>query len=344
LASETLISTKYENLYFIKKDGVFHHFIRFQYNGTNYKRKVSIGKSHKDAYRDALALKDKIIKTSDSNKTVTFYMLYRKMVETNKSRMYKRFEKNTNSMYVKHFTSFSNRLIETISLQELQEFINDKIDNYAMATVYQIRRMLIDVYSVSSVQNIAYKIEIPKFDNTVFFDIHIDDARRLYKAILNYPDQIYRSLFLFGIQGRRKAEIAYMRWCDIDIKNKRYYVRPEINKARQHSIYELSDEQIETIKQIPCDREYIHTNEVGKPLYFFSKRWKRLLSDNGIQDMRFHDLRHMLGCLAINEGFSEEYIAKALGHTTTAMVKRYSRMKDSKAYNVTSKLNEILKG
>jgi len=102
------------------------------------------------------------------------------------------------------------------------------------------------------------------------------------------------------------------------------------------------EEQIKVLEQLPKISDFVHNNELGRPLYYFQKRWKKLLKDNELNDMRFHDLRHMLGCLAINEGFSEEYIAKALGHTTTAMVKRYSRLKDTKATNVVDAIRRLL--
>lgn len=337
-----MLATKYENLYYEQKNGTLHHYIRFMHNGQAIKRKVSAGLSHKDAYRLSLTIKDKALEENLVDKKWTIDMLVKKLIASKKSRMYTRYEKNTLSLYNTHFSQFFNRYIETISLQELQKHINSKLETFAHATAYQIKRLWIEIYKMEKINNIARQIEIPKFDNTVYFDIHIDDARRLYKAILDYPDLVYQSIFLFGIQGRRKGEIAYLKWSDVDFKNKCYFIRAENNKARKLTIYSLMEEQIDILMQLPRTSHYIHSNQKGKPLYFFQKRWKKLLIDNQLENMRFHDLRHMLGCLAINEGFSEEYIAKALGHTTTAMVKRYSRVKDAKATDVVNAVKRLL--
>jgi len=159
-------------------------------NGQSFKRKVSVGLSHKDAYRVLLTIKDKVLQENFHDEKWRIDMLVQKLIVSKKSRMYARFEKNTLSLYHKHFAQFFNRYIETITLQELQEHINSEFHEYAHATVYQVKRLWIELYKAGRINNIARQIEIPKFDNTVYFDIHIDDARRLYKAILNYPDNL----------------------------------------------------------------------------------------------------------------------------------------------------------
>lgn len=339
-----MLATKYENLYYEQRQGTLHHYIRFMQNGKPFKRKVSVGLSHKEANKIALSMRKQIEQNSLNTNDETIEVLFRKMVNQKKHFMYSRFEKNSNSLF-KHLAVISKHTINSLKLDDLQTIINQGLNNqFSPASMFQIKRLLIDIYSIAKVENVARKIEIPKFDNTVYFDIHIDDARRLYKAILNYPDLVYRSIFLFGVQGRRKAEIAYLKWSDLDLKNKRYFIRPENNKARRLVSYSLMDEHIEILEQLSRESEFVHINEKGKPLYYFQQRWKKFLKDNQLNDMRFHDLRHMLGCLAINEGFSEEYIAKALGHTTTAMVKRYSRLKDSSATMVTTSIQNLLTG
>lgn len=339
-----MLATKYENLYYEQHQGAIHHYIRFMKNGKSFKRKVSVGLSHKEANKIALNMREDIEKNYTNVQNETIEVLYHKMLNQKKHFMYTRFEKNSNSLF-KNLNIIATRTIHSLSISDLQALINERLQNkLSPSSVYQLKRLLIDIYSVSSSENIARKLEIPKFDNTVYFDIHIDDARRLYKAILDYPDLVYRSIFLFGIQGRRKGEIAYLKWSDLDLKNQRYFIRPENNKARRLVSYSLMDEQIKILEQLSHEKDFIHINENGKPLYYFQKRWKKLLKDNLIDDMRFHDLRHMLGCLAINEGFSEEYIAKALGHTSTVMVKRYSRLKDSCATMVTTSIHNILIG
>lgn len=341
---KTLISTKYSNLYYYKQDGVYHHFLRFYHDGKSYKKKISIGRTHKDAYNIALKTKARILEDKANKEIETFGNLFRRMVAKAKHYKDKQYEYNVTSMFNKHFDAFKDKQLHTITLDELQDFINDKLEQLSVSSAFQLKRIIIDTYKQSKVvENLGNFIVLPKTDNARYFDMPIDDAKKLYKAINSYPDVIYRSLFMFGLYGRRKGEIAYLQWDDIDLKNKRYYIRPEISKTRTHAIYNLTDEHVKTINQIPVQSDYIHVNLNNKPLYYFSKRWRKLLKDIGVEYIRFHDLRHLIGYIAVNEGYSLEQIGKALGHKSTQTTKRYSRVKEEMASVVVNAVHDILK-
>lgn len=340
----TLISTKYSNLYYYKRDGVYHHFLRFYYNGKSYKRKISIGRTHKDAFNIALEIKARIIEDKTKRELFTFGNLFHRMVAKAKHFKDKQYEYNVKAVFNKHFDCFKDRQLHTITLDELQDFINDKLETLSVSSAFQMKRIIIDTFKESkTTENIGNFIVLPKLDNARYFDMQLEDARKLYKAILEYPDAIYRSVFMFGLYGRRKGEIAYLQWSDIDLRNKRYYIRPELSKTRTHAIYDLTDEHIKTISEIPHTSDYIHTNSNNKPLYYFSKRWHRLLRDIDIEYIRFHDLRHLIGYIAVNEGYSLEQIGKALGHKSTQTTRRYSRVKEETAKVIVDAVHNVLK-
>jgi site-specific recombinase XerD len=55
-----------------------------------------------------------------------------------------------------------------------------------------------------------------------------------------------------------------------------------------------------------------------------------------MHSMRLHDIRHLIGYLAINNGHTLEQIGYVLGHASTATTKRYSNMKSKGAASVLS--------
>ena len=55
-----MLAIKYENLYYEQRQGTFHHYIRFMKNGKPFKRKVSVGLSHKEANKIALSIREQI--------------------------------------------------------------------------------------------------------------------------------------------------------------------------------------------------------------------------------------------------------------------------------------------
>ena len=52
--------------------------------------------------------------------------------------------------------------------------------------------------------------------------------------------------------------------------------------------------------------------------------------------MRLHDIRHLIGLVGINSGYSLELIGAVLGQTSTATTRRYSNMKSDNVKQVLS--------
>jgi len=58
------------------------------------------------------------------------------------------------------------------------------------------------------------------------------------------------------------------------------------------------------------------------------KYWRIACDAAGLQDVRFHDLRHSAASYLAMSGASLMDIAATLGHKTLAMVKRYSHLSE----------------
>ena len=59
----------------------------------------------------------------------------------------------------------------------------------------------------------------------------------------------------------------------------------------------------------------------------------------GIEDFRWHDLRHTAASYLAMGGASLAEIAEILGHKTLAMVKRYAHLSDSHVAGVVERMN-----
>jgi len=67
-----------------------------------------------------------------------------------------------------------------------------------------------------------------------------------------------------------------------------------------------------------------HGRKIDKPIVF-RKHWLKALVEAGIEDFRFHDLRHTAASYLAMNGATLAEIAEILGHKTLSMVKRYAR-------------------
>ena len=72
--------------------------------------------------------------------------------------------------------------------------------------------------------------------------------------------------------------------------------------------------------------------------------WETALKVAGIEDFRFHDLRHSAASYLAMNGASMAEIAEVLGHKTLQMVKRYSHLSEAHTAGVVARMNARIFG
>jgi len=72
--------------------------------------------------------------------------------------------------------------------------------------------------------------------------------------------------------------------------------------------------------------------------------WETALKRAGIENFRFHDLRHTTASYLAMNGATSGEIAAVLGHKTLAMVKRYAHLSDSHVAGVLERMNSKVFG
>jgi len=72
--------------------------------------------------------------------------------------------------------------------------------------------------------------------------------------------------------------------------------------------------------------------------------WKAALTKAGIEDFRFHDLRHSAASYLAMNGASLAEIAEVLGHKTLQMVKRYAHLSEAHTAGVVERMNKSIFG
>jgi integrase len=152
---------------------------------------------------------------------------------------------------------------------------------------------------------------------------------------------LLRALVLLAIStGARRGELIGLRWADVDLKAGRALVRETKNGEQRTLVLagRALDELRERKLQNSARSEYVFpaptvvlNPETGKPdldapYEWFDSHWQDALDVAGIEDFRFHDLRHTTASMLATQGASLLEIAEVLGHKTLAMVKRYSHL------------------
>ncbi len=142
-----------------------------------------------------------------------------------------------------------------------------------------------------------------------------DEIIQLIDACPSYMKPIVQCAVLSGM---RKGEILSLKWSQI--RNGFIYLRK--TKTKDPRQIPINNELHAVFRMIRKEQhlksEYVFTYN-GKPLDNIKKGFKATAVRAGIQDFRFHDLRHTFASQVIMRGGSLKDVQELLGHKTMTM-------------------------
>ncbi len=350
-----MTATKHEGLYYRKnKRNKKVFYARFKIEKKAYLRKLgeepdmSTSTAH-------LARIDMIAKmkggTVTNGKTIDH--LFEEYVESRRLALSDSWYYNINRNYEKHLKKVVGTMFpEQVKSQDVQRIINDMLQGnnekqrkYKPSTVKQIKDCMSGLYdylkkSGIDVHNIGRELMIPSFDNKIYFTISDDKAQKLFDEILNYKDLKWRSYFVWLLHGRRKMEVAQMRWEWLDFDSMTYRIPAEISKTTKDVIAPVTELLKDTLEKYGVKNNGYIFEGKGDSGFISATgidfQWRNIRSFAGLPKMRLHDIRHLIGYMGVNSGYSLEMIGAVLGHSSTVTTKRYSNMKSDSAKEVLS--------
>jgi integrase len=157
--------------------------------------------------------------------------------------------------------------------------------------------------------------------------------------------------------GMRRGEILKLKWNQV--KDGSIYLREtKTNEPRQIPI---NDEFATVFKKIRKEQglssEYVFTYKPNswklfvkgkgaeqikeRPLHRIEKRFHAALEKAGIEDFRFHDLRHTFASHLIMKGATLKEVQELLGHKDIKMTMRYAHLSQENKRKAINLLNEL---
>ncbi len=269
----------------------------------------------------------------------------------------------TNVGYYKNHIAprFGDREINTIHYIDYQKFSNDMLIDHKPKTVKNILVVLSTLYKYAKKMNyyngdnIVTYVELPRFDNKIYFTLSPDLQKRYIKAILGFQEPVYKDIFLFLLQGRRVKEVLDLKWEQIDLINSILYLPATHNKSKKNLSFELTDQIVNMLSEyydiaVQMQNSVYPTGHIflnprtQKKYSGIRKPWLRLLKRAGLPKMRIHDIRHLVATYCINElGISIEKVSHTLGHTNITTTQRYLNSKPQNAKIVIDTMMDSLK-
>ena len=283
------------------------------------------------------------------------YFKHSKMIHSDKT------YKTNQGFYNNHIkVVFGDLHVKDIKYSLVQSFADTLlVDKKAPKTVKNILTVLSNLLNLAIKdeiidKNVVHFVELPKFDNTRYFDYPVSIQKEFLKSMLSYDEPIYKDIFLFLFHGRRRNEVLSLEFSMIDFEQRLYKIPAKINKAKRNQSHKMTDILYARLYKhyaIACINQetkypkgFVFCNPFTLTRFYdLTKAWARFLDKNDLPEIRLHDIRHLIGTYTTNTlELPIEKISHTLGHTDIKTTQRYITKKpDSSKEILDSILNSI---
>lgn len=273
---------------------------------------------------------------------------------------YASYEMMATRIIIPYFETLNIKLKE-LTTEDIQEFYSAQLERVSANTVIHyhavIHRALKYAVKIKTIQsNPEVNVERPRKEKFIGSFYDKKEINTLFDIIQGHPLEV--AIKLAAFYGLRREEIIGLKWTAIDFENNTLTIQhtvTECNLDGKHievaSDTAKTDSSLRTMPLVTnframllakkekqehyrklCGRsyckeylDYIFVNEMGerwKPRYL-SDGFKRILEQNGLRRIRFHDLRHTCASLLLANNVPMKKIQEWLGHSdfsTTANI------------------------
>ena len=153
-------------------------------------------------------------------------------------------------------------------------------------------------------------------------------TREQAAMLLNELPPHLRAMATFALStGLRRRNVTGLSWEQVDLERKLAWVHPDQAKGRKAIGVPLNDTALSVLRaQVGRHPELVFTYE-GKPVFQVSSMaWYKALKRAGIENFRWHDLRHTRASWHVQNGTPLFALQEMAGWETEKMVRRYAHL------------------
>lgn len=165
-----------------------------------------------------------------------------------------------------------------------------------------------------------------------------DDERTRLMAACKAHDEpaLYALVRAAMITGARAGELLALRWSDVDTDHGVVRITKNTRRDRTKNTdsrpVPIAGEALEILKARKkvrrIDNDLVFYNQHSGGPYNYRQHWAAVKKQAGIDDFKFHDLRHQAASELAMAGVSLMQIGALLGHRSAQMTKRYAHYSD----------------
>ncbi len=343
--------------YFRKKGKTLYW--EFMHKGKRYT--IRLGNITKSEARTLVAkIKAKIISgewEKEANKIPTMSQLinaYKKWYE-NHSPARKR-SKETHFSRLDLLEKFFGKLkANEVSWFTVESYKGKRLEEgVSKSTINKELKILKSVFNRAKKLGI-YNGEIPKIDlfkdeeREILRYLTPEEAERLINAC---PDW-FKPVVIFALNtGLRAGEIFSLTWDNVDFENRVIRIESKSTKTKDVYTLPMNDVVYDLLLQVKKEQEekdinhgYVFTNSKGLPYRYEDKTYRRVFKTAckraGIENFRFHDLRHTFASWVAMKSRDIYAVQKLLNHKDIRMTKRYAHLTQEYLRDVVNSISDF---
>ncbi len=187
-----------------------------------------------------------------------------------------------------------------------------------------------------AVANPVRKVKLFRENNKRIRYLEEDEAEKLLTACAPFLKPVVAVALNTGM---RKGEIFNLKWQDIDFQQGTIHIeRTKSGERREIPMNSTVSGLLKGLSRLPgCD--YVFHKDNGEP--FKDVRWsfEKACRAVGIENFRFHDLRHTFASHMVMKGADLKVVQEFLGHKTYIMTLRYAHLSPSYKGKIIERIN-----
>ncbi len=127
--------------------------------------------------------------------------------------------------------------------------------------------------------------------------------------------------------GLRQRNVAWIEWSQIDIPRRVAWIHPDQAKAKKAIAVPLNDAAVEVLRQqLGQHDRYVFTYQGHRVSQINTKAWRKAVKQAGLEDFRWHDLRHTWASWHAQAGTPFNALQEMGGWESAEMVRRYAHL------------------
>ena len=225
-------------------------------------------------------------------------------------------------------TCFAGKYLYTITSMQVEKYKAGRLKKVAPATVNRelacLKCMFNKAIEWGKVEdNPTRKVKKLRENNKRLRYLEKEEIKKLLDNCVPHLKPVVITALNTGM---RKGELLNLKWSDIDFRQGLItLLYTKNNERREIPLNQVTKNALIKVRKHP-DGPYVFCKKDGRPYGNLKTGFKTALRKAGIEDFRFHDLRHTFASWLIMLGIDLRTVQELMGHKCIEMTLRYAHL------------------